>query len=152
LRAFDYLCTRPDVDASRISALGMSMGSTMSWWLAALDTRVKVCVDICCLTDFASIVDTPALDGHGLYYFVPGLLQHFSTAQINELIAPRAHFALAGARDPLTPLDGLHKVDAALREAYVAAPENWRLGVYATDHSETPQMRRDVLAFLEAHL
>ena len=24
----------------------------MAWWLAALDTRIKVCVDLCCLTDF----------------------------------------------------------------------------------------------------
>ena len=57
LRAIDYLVSRPDVDADRIGTLGMSMGSTMAWWMAALDARVKVCVDICCLTDFEALID-----------------------------------------------------------------------------------------------
>ncbi|MCL2316985.1 MAG: acetylxylan esterase, partial [Actinomycetia bacterium] len=154
LRALDYLCGRDDVDPGRIAALGMSMGSTMSWWLAALDERVKVCADLCCLTDFETIVDTPALDGHSFYYFVPGLLKHFSTADINELIVPRAHLALAGSHDPLTPAEGLARVDARLRDAYAAAavPDRWRLAVYDTGHEETPAMRRDVLGFLAAHL
>ena len=32
------------------------------------------------------------------YYFVPSLLKKFTTAQINALIAPRAHLGLAGPR------------------------------------------------------
>ena len=154
LRALDYLCGRDDVEPGRIAALGMSMGSTMAWWLAALDERITVCVDLCCLTDFETIVDAPALDGHSFYYFVPGLLQHFSTADINELIVPRAHLALAGSHDPLTPVEGLARVDARLRSAYEAAgvPDHWRLDVYDTAHQETPAMRRDVLDFLATHL
>ena len=77
----------------------MSMGSTMAWWLAALDTRIKVTVDINCLTDFQALLAENGLSRHGLYYFVPGLLKHFTTAQINALIAPRAHLGLAGLRD-----------------------------------------------------
>jgi dienelactone hydrolase len=40
LRAIVYLVTRDDVDAQRIGTLGLSMGSTMAWWTAALDERV----------------------------------------------------------------------------------------------------------------
>ena len=50
-RAFDYLASRPEVDASRLGVLGMSMGSTKAWWLAALEPRVRACMDVCCLTD-----------------------------------------------------------------------------------------------------
>ncbi|MDZ7371502.1 MAG: acetylxylan esterase, partial [candidate division KSB1 bacterium] len=107
LRAIDYLHTRKDVDISRLATLGMSMGSTMAWWVAALDERIKVCIDICCLTDFDALIQHRGLKGHGIYYYVPGLLKHFSTSDINRLIAPRPHLALAGRKDELTPIDGL---------------------------------------------
>ena len=94
------------------------MGSTMAWWLAALDPRVRVCVDLCCLSEFQALRETRALDGHGVYYFVPGLLKHFGTASINELIAPRPHLSLAGIYDRLTPPAGLDRVDAHLPVSY----------------------------------
>jgi len=150
LRAIDYLCSRPDVDSSRLGTLGLSMGSTMAWWVAALDTRIKVCVDICCLTDFHALIMRRGLDGHGVYYYVPGLLKHFTTAQINALIAPRAHLSLAGEYDPLTPPAGLERIDAELRKVYAAcnAPDAWRLIRYRSGHFESAAMRQEVLAFL----
>jgi len=63
LRALDYLASRPDVDADRLGTMGISMGSTMAWWVAALDTRIKVCIDICCLTDFHTLIESRGLDG-----------------------------------------------------------------------------------------
>jgi pimeloyl-ACP methyl ester carboxylesterase len=150
LRAIDYLATRDDVDLHRLATLGLSMGSTMAWWVAALDERVRVCIDICCLTDFQALIEARGLDGHGVYYYVPGLLKHFSTGDINALIAPRPHLSLAGIHDRLTPPAGLDRVDAALRAVYadLGAPEAWRLERYATGHFETAAMRAEVLAFL----
>ncbi|GAB4541189.1 MAG: alpha/beta hydrolase [Anaerolineae bacterium] len=154
LRAIDYLVSRPDVDAGRLATLGISMGSAMAWWVAALDPRVKVCIDICCLTDFQALIDTRGLDGHGIYYYVPNLLKHFSTAQINALIAPRPHLSLAGDFDPLTPVAGLERVDAELRKVYAeeGAPEAWRLVRYGTGHFETAAMRTEIVSFLQEWL
>ncbi len=154
IRATDYLLSRPDVDSARIASLGKSMGSTMAWWHAALDERVKVCVDICCLTDFQSLIETRGLDGHGLYYYVPSLLKSFSTASINALIAPRAHLSLAGEYDPLTPAKGLDTVDAALKKVYAGedASGNWKLLHYPCGHVETAAMRRAVMDWLAEKL
>jgi pimeloyl-ACP methyl ester carboxylesterase len=154
LKAIDYLATRDDVDLTRLATLGLSMGSTMAWWVAALDERVKVCVDICCLTDFQALIDSQGLDGHGIYYFVPGLLKRFSTVDINALIAPRPHLSLAGNYDRLTPPAGLDRVDAAMRRVYAehGAPDAWRLRRYDIGHFETAAMRAEILAFLDHHL
>jgi dienelactone hydrolase len=154
LRGLDYLLTRPEVDASRVATLGMSMGSTMAWWVAALDERIKVCVDICCLTDFDALIESKGLSGHGVYYFVPSLLKHFTTSQINTLIAPRAHLGLAGNLDPLTPPAGLDRIDRELKQAYARAgkPEHWKLLRYEVAHQETPAMRQEILAFLRQRL
>jgi dienelactone hydrolase len=154
LRAVDYLSARPDVDPHRIGTLGMSMGSTTAWWVAALDPRIRVCIDICCLTDFETLIEQRGLDGHGIYYYVPRLLRHFSTADINALIAPRPHLALAGNLDRLTPPQGLEKIDARLRTVYAAhgAPDAWRLSRHHVGHVETRAMRAEALAFLEVWL
>ena len=154
LRALDYLVSRPDVDPMRIGTMGISMGSTMAWWTAALDTRVKVCIDICCLTDFEALIEAQGLDGHGIYYYVPSLLKHFSTAKINALIAPRAHLSLAGNYDPLTPLAGLDRIDQELKQVYeqAGAEEAWQLKRYEIGHFETALMRSEVISFLKMWL
>ena len=150
LKAIDYLVSRADVDPARIGALGMSMGSTLSWWTAALDERIAAVVDICCMTDFHTLIEQRGLDGHGIYYYVPGLLKHFSTAAIQKLICPRPHLSLAGDLDPLTPPAGLTAIDREVSEEYRArgAASAWRLERYPVGHEETAAMRREVLAFL----
>jgi dienelactone hydrolase len=154
LRAVDYLAARPEVDSNRIGTIGLSMGSTMAWWLAALDPRIQVCVDLCCLTDFQALIETRGLDGHGIYYYIPRLLKQFTAAQINALIAPRAHLSLAGNYDRLTPPAGLDRIDRELRTAYreLGHPERWRLLRYDTGHFESAAMRAEVIQFLEEWL
>ena len=154
IRAIDYLISREDVDDRRIGTLGLSMGSTMAWWLAALDTRIKVCIDICCLTDFQSLIDTFGLDRHNIYYYVPNLLKHFDTAQINALIYPRAHLSLEGKYDPIKPLEGLNKINKELKSVYRKDnKENaWVLKIYDIGHYETATMRKEVLSFLKKWL
>lgn len=150
LRAVEYVTGRADVDAARIGTIGMSMGNTMAWWTAALEPRIRVCVDLCCLTDFQALLETRGLDRHGIYYYVPGLLKSFTTASINALIAPRPHLSLAGIYDPLTPAAGLDRIEAELDRTYrqLGAPEAWKLLRYPTGHYETAEMRAEAMAFL----
>lgn len=154
IKAIDYLETRNDVDIKKLGMMGISMGSTMSWWVSALDTRVCACVDICCLTDFESLIETGRLNGHGIYYFVPGLLEHFDTASINALIAPRAHLSLAGRYDPLTPLKGLLKIDGVLKKVYadLNASDRWQLKMYPVGHRLTSHMVYETIKFLKKFL
>ena len=154
LRAVDVLVRRADVDPARLATLGISMGSTMAWWLAALDERIKVTVDICCLTDFHTLLANKALSEHGVYYYVPSLLKHFTTTHINALIAPRAHLALAGLRDKLTPVEGLDIIERGLQKVYADAghPERWRLLRYDVGHQETADGRREIVGFLKRFL
>jgi len=154
IRALDWLLTRGDVDGSRIATLGMSMGSSMAQWLGALDERVKVTVDICCLTEYHALLADKGLSRHGIYYYVPGLLKEFTASDINALIAPRAHLGLAGTQDKLTPLAGLDIIDRELKAAYADAGHagRWKLLRYDVGHQETAEGRQEILAFLRANL
>jgi hypothetical protein len=154
LKAVDYLVSRPDVDTGRLATVGMSMGSSTAQWAGALDPRLKVVVDICCLTDWHTLVEVGGLKGHGIYYYVPDLLNHFTAAQMNSLIAPRAHLSLAGNLDALTPVAGLEKIDQELQKLYASAghPEHWKLLRYDSAHLETPAMREEIRKWLVAYL
>ena len=150
LRAYEYMLSRSDVNPARTATLGLSMGSTMGWWTAALEERIKVTVDLCCMTDFHELISSRGLDGHGIYYFVPNLLKHFDTAAINALIAPRPHLSLNGNCDPLTPPRGLDKIDRALKAVYKShgAPEAWRMFRRDHGHFETAEMRAEIVEWL----
>lgn len=154
LKAVDYLHTRPDVDTTKLATVGMSMGSSTAQWVGALDPRLKVVVDICCLTDWHTLVEVGGLKVHGIYYYVPDLLSHFTAAQMNALIAPRAHLSLAGNLDPITPIAGLLKIDEDLHGVYAKSghPENWQLLRYDSAHLETPAMREEVRKWLTEKL
>jgi hypothetical protein len=94
------------------------MGATKAWWLAALDPRVKTTIDVCCLTDYESLIEAHGLSGHSVYYYVPSLLKQFDTTQINELIVPRPHLSVNGRNDSLTPPEGVIKIRDHLLPLY----------------------------------
>ena len=154
LKAVDWLVGRDDVDAARVGTVGMSMGSLMAQYLGALDTRIKVTVDICCLVEYETLLARKAQSGHGVYFYVPGLLKTFTTAQINGLIAPRTHLSLTGLQDRLEPADGVDIVDRGLTRVYAAQgqPERWKIVRYDVGHQETPEGRVEALGFLRRFL
>ena len=153
-RALDYLAGRPEVDPARLGVLGMSMGATKAWWLAALDPRVRVCLDVCCLTDFDELIKTQNLKGHGIYYYVPSLLKHFSTAQINELIVPRPRLSVNGRQDSLTPPAGVEKVRDFLLPLYrkYGKEEDCKIELFDCPHVELPEMRKLILDWIDKYL
>ncbi len=154
VQALTYLCQRPEVDSDRIGAFGLSMGSTKAWWLAALDPRVKLCIDLCCLTDYQELIRTHNLKGHGIYYYVPRLLKHFQTHEINELIVPRARLSLNGRKDTLTPPAGVERIRDHLLSLYTmhGRKEDCRIELFDCGHEETAQMRGLVSEWMDRYL
>ncbi len=134
-----------------VTTLGLSMGSTMAIWAAALDPSITACVDLCCLAEFAPLLTTGGFDLHGEYFFVPGLLTEFSAAEISALIAPRRHLSMVGIGDPLTPLDGVASIAAAMVDTYRAlgATNGWTQYLSPEGHIETAEMRDLVLRELK---
>jgi hypothetical protein len=151
LSVFDWLRAQDRFAHLPVVALGLSMGSTMACWAAALEPGIAACVDLCALAEFDALVASGSDDLHGEYWFVPGLRKHFTAAAINALIAPRPHLSCAGRDDPLTPPAGLAAVDAVLSRIYAeaGASDAWRQCVFPCGHVETREMRAEVLAFLE---
>ena len=153
--ALTYLLSRDDVDPSRIGAFGISLGSTLTYWHAALDTRIAAIAHLCCYADYATLVELGAHDNHGIYLLVPGMLLKTSTGEIAGLVAPRPQLICLGDQDELTPPPSIERALAVTRPMYEAAGAADALEVFVqagVDHRETPQMHERVMAFFQRYL
>jgi lysophospholipase L1-like esterase len=153
--ALDYLCSRPEIDTKRIGATGMSMGSTRSWWLAAVDERIACTVGVACLTRYQNLIAHGQLRQHGVYYFVNGILKHFDVEGVIALIAPRPLLALTGQLDAGSPSDGIRVIEERVGKVYTAVGAKDRfVSIRYKDvgHAHTPTMREETLAWLKRWL
>lgn len=154
IHALDYLQSREDIDSERIGTIGMSMGGLMSWWLGSLDERIKVVIDIAAQVDLQTLLNQRELDRHGFYSYVPGLMKHFSTADIQSMIVPRDRLSLVGKDDPLCPIAGVNKLRTVLEQTYAASHHEAKFKQVITTggHRETAHMRSEWIRFLSDRL
>ena len=149
LKAIDYLKTRDDVDPERIGTLGHVDGKHHVVVGRGFDPRIKVCVDICGLTDYDALIERGASTGTGSITMCrpAQTLYHSRNQRADRAPAP------SGARRKLrqlTPAAGLDRIDAHLREVYVASadPKPGKCGVLASDTSKRPRCARRRWTFL----
>ncbi len=141
--ALDYLLTRPEVDPNKVGVMGISMGATRTWWLMALDDRLKAGVAIACLTRYQDLIAAGGLKGHGIYYFVPGMLNHFDSEAVVACIAPRPILFLTGDQDRGSPISGVKTIESAARPAWelFGQSTNFVSRIYpGLGHVYTPEM------------
>jgi dienelactone hydrolase/lysophospholipase L1-like esterase len=153
--ALDYLCSRPEVDKSRIGATGMSMGSTRAYWLAAVDERVTATVCVACLTRYENLIRHGQLKAHGTYFFSWGLLKDFDCEGVLSLIAPRPFLALTGDLDEGSPADGIKVLEDKVSRVYgvLDARDRFKSIVYPDiGHTYTSEMRTGMLAWFDRWL
>ena len=156
LTALAYLRSRPEVDAGRIGAAGMSLGGTRTTWLGALDETVKAMAPISQMTRYRDYADAGDLAGHGIYYFLPGALTSgIDMEHIVALAAPRHQLILTGDRDPLSPISGIHKVMEHARAVYqeLGAADKLELVLYeGVAHAYLPAMVEAAIEFFRRTL
>jgi dienelactone hydrolase len=112
VRGIDYLCTRPDVDKTRIGCTGHSLGGTLTEYVTALDERVKVSMPTAWTCNFKLIVPDPSLCWRPY-----DLLKFANDPELFALAAPHcATLVLAGEKDACPT-----HVDNFKRTTYVEA-------------------------------
>ena len=155
LMALDYLASRPEVDPRRIGVTGMSMGATRTWWLMALDERLKTGVAIACMTRYQNLIAHGSIHEHSIGYFVPGMLNHFDSEAVIALSAPRPILFQTGDRDGGSPVDGIHAIESAVRPVYAlyGRRDDFESLVYpGLGHVYTAEIWARTLTWMDVHL
>ena len=124
----NWLAALDEADASRIVVTGNSAGGTLSFWAAALDTRIAQAAPSCswCLyrQSWLGIRIPSELEKWDIVHcecgYVPGLLTLCELTDVAGLIAPRPLLLIAGRGDNLAPVAAVQEAFEELRTIYAA--------------------------------
>jgi len=153
MRALDYLETRPDVDAGRLGATGLSGGGVVSWSLAAADERIKVVAPVCQTGSVENVVVDRGIDGHCDCAF---WINHYRWCwpDLGALIAPRALLIASGTEDNLWRPYAFRDVALRIHHQYarLGARDRFALVEDLTPHGYTPKLRQAIFTWFNTHL
>ena len=142
MRALDYLETRTEVDSTRFGVTGRSGGGAYSWWLAALDERVKVAVPVAGITDLQNHIVDGCVEGHCDCMFMVHTYR-WDYPFVAALVAPRPLLISNSDKDGIFPLDGVVRVHKKVSEIYKLYGAEKNLGLHITEgpHRSTQALR-----------
>ena len=145
VRTLDYLASRADVDARRLACVGLSVGGYRSFLLAALDQRIRVAVDVCWMTSYASQISRHIVNTVGLTFHIPGLYRYLDLPDLAALIAPRPVLAINGSRDRLFAPAGVEAAFEKIEQCYqkAGARDRQRCRLYDAPHQFNAEMQAE---------
>ncbi|HEV8262344.1 MAG TPA: acetylxylan esterase [Burkholderiales bacterium] len=147
-RTLDYLSARADIDRNRIGATGRSGGGMTTFFLAALDDRVKASAPVSGTLSTAGWVQQRLTAAHcDCQYPVNsyGLLY----SEIGALTAPRTQLLCNADADRGFPMDAFNQMVSKMREIYRLhnAESSLLTAVTPGGHSDTEAIRLPVYSF-----
>ena len=153
VRALDYLQSRDDVDGERIGVTGRSGGGAYSWWVAAIDERIRCAVPVAGITDLRNHVVDGCVEGHcDCMYFVNTYRWDYS--MLAALVAPRPLLISNTDSDRIFPLDGVYRTYNQVRSVYKQYDAADKVGLHITHgpHKDTQELRIHAFRWLNHHL
>jgi len=142
IRSLDYLQSRKEVDKDRIGVTGRSGGGAYSWWIAALDERIKAAVPVAGITDLQNHVVDGCVEGHCDCMYIVNTYR-WNYPLVAALVAPRPLLISNSDKDTIFPLDGVVRVHEKVREIYRLYDADDKLGLQITEgpHKDTQELR-----------
>jgi dienelactone hydrolase len=142
IRALDYLQSRAEVDPERIGVTGRSGGGAYSWWVAALDDRIKAAVPVAGIASLKNHVVDGCVEGHCDCMFMVNTYR-WDFPLVAALVAPRPLLISNTDKDRIFPLDGVVDVYNKTRRIYelYGKLDNIGLQICEGPHKDTQELR-----------
>lgn len=106
------------IDMDDILCTGHSGGGTATWYLTAMDERIKVCAPSCAICFYE---DSIAAMHHCMCNHIPSIRKYFEISDLACLIAPRKLVICAGKQDDIFPIEPTLRTFDQIKKIYKAA-------------------------------
>ncbi len=153
IRALDYLETRPEVDRTRFGITGRSGGGAYSWWVGALDDRIKVAVPVAGITTLHDHVVEGAIEGHCDCMFMVNT-KRWDFHRVAALLAPRPLLISNTDSDEIFPLGGVMEIFNRTRRLYRKLGMEANIGIHIAEgpHKDTQPLNAGAFNWLNRFL
>ncbi len=132
VRASKFLAGLPEVDKTRVAAVGFSMGAFRSWQVAALSDSITASIVDCWMSTMKGLMvpGNNQLKGQSAFTMLhPFIRRSLDYPDIAALSAPKPMLVYDGSKDPLFPA-------ADTQEAFATMHAVWKAN-HAADKLET---------------
>lgn len=126
-RLIDFAQTCSFIDSTRIAITGNSGGGTTSFFAAAVDMRITVAMPSCY---FCTFEDSIGSIGHCECNYIPGIMTLGEMYDVAGMIAPRPLLIVAGAEDPIFPVEAVKKSYSKVSKMYETIDAGERCELY----------------------
>lgn len=153
VRALDVLSQLREVDKNRLGVTGASGGGAQSWYLAALDARVKAVAPVAGAGTLDMQIAHRTVDGH-CDCMMPLNLYQFDYSDIGALVAPRPLMIANANRDDLYSIESIRKLTSNIKKTYTLfnAAQNVSLIEATGGHADRSTLRPSICSFFMEHL
>ncbi len=132
MRALDYLETRSEVDKTNFGVSGRSGGGAYSWYIAALDERVKAAAPTAGITTLRNHVVDGCVEGHCDCMFFQNTYR-WDHERVAALVAPRALLICNTDKDPIFPVGGVFRIYQETRRLYELLGVEANIGLHIAE-------------------
>jgi dienelactone hydrolase len=152
-RALDYLCSRDDVDPSRVGCAGLSGGGLRTVYLAGLDDRIRCACCVGMMTTWRDYLLNKCYT-HTWMVYIPGIPLDLDYPEILGLRVPRATLVQNDNEDQLFTLAEMHRADSILHDVYAKANalDRYKCTFYPGPHKFDRPMQAEAFDWFERWL
>ena len=152
-KALDVLCSRDDVDVSRIGCGGLSGGGLRTVFMGGLDARIKAAVCVGFMTTWKDFLLNKSFT-HTWMAYLPLLPNELDFPEILGIRVPQPTFVLNDEDDDLYSPSETREAERILHEVYqkAGAERNLKVSYYPGPHKFDKKMQADAFDWLDRRL
>lgn len=153
IKALDYLCSRPDVDAARVGCAGLSGGGLRTTYLGGLDDRIACCCVVGMMTTWRDYLLHKCYT-HTWMIYIPGLPRDLDYPEVLALRTPAPALVQYDEEDTLFTLPEMRRADEQLSAVYAkaGAADHYRGTFYPGPHRFDRPMQAEAFDWFDRWL